>query len=249
MFDHLYHGSPSWLLALLTAGLVVHVGGGAVAIVSGAGALVVRKGGRLHRLTGTIFFYAMLAVGLAASALGLAAVARGHLVQIGNVFGGAFAVYLVTTGWLTVHRPPNVTDQADIGGCVAAAIIGVVSLVWLLPIALTPAGKAMGVPLAAPIIPAGLASLLAGRDLKVIVERGVGGVSRTLRHLWRMCLGMFIATGSFFIGQQKDMPVFIQGSPVLLLLGVAPLLAMVFWLIQVRLVAARRAQRARLAVV
>jgi len=45
-----------------------------------------------------------------------------------------------------------------------------------------------------------------------------------------MCLGLFIASGSFFIGQQADMPASIQGSPILLLLGVAPLIAMVFWL-------------------
>jgi uncharacterized membrane protein len=244
MFDHLYHGSPAWLLALLTAGLVIHVGGGAVAILSGAAALIARKGGGIHRLSGTVFFFAMLAVGTAASALAITAVSRGHLAQIGNVFGGAFAVYLVTTGWRTVHRPPGMTDRADIGGCLTAAIIGVVSLVWLLPIALTPAGKALGVPVASPIILAAFASVLAGLDLKVIVEGGVSGVSRTLRHLWRMCLGMFIATGSFFIGQQKDMPLAIQGSPILYLLGLAPILAMAFWLVQARRVEARKARLA-----
>jgi drug/metabolite transporter (DMT)-like permease len=59
-----------------------------------------------------------------------------------------------------------------------------------------------------------------------------------------MCLGLFIATGSFFIGQQKDMPAFMQGSPILLLLGFAPLIAMAFWLFAARREAMRRARPA-----
>jgi hypothetical protein len=49
-----------------------------------------------------------------------------------------------------------------------------------------------------------------------------------------MCLGLFIATGSFFLGQQKVMPVWMRGSPVLLALGFAPLVLLVFWLIKIR---------------
>jgi hypothetical protein len=49
-----------------------------------------------------------------------------------------------------------------------------------------------------------------------------------------MCLGLFIATGSFFLGQQKIMPVWMQGSPVLLALGFSPLILLAFWLIRIR---------------
>jgi hypothetical protein len=48
-----------------------------------------------------------------------------------------------------------------------------------------------------------------------------------------MCAALFVATGSFFIGQQKVMPAFIQGSPVLFILGLAPLILMIFWLVRV----------------
>ncbi len=230
MFHHLFGGGPAWMLAVLTAGLVVHIGAGGVAIVAGAWALAARKGGRQHRRSGAVFFAAMLSMAIAASCLAFVAVLRGYDGQAANVFGGLFAFYLVTTGWLTVRRPQGVVGRPEIIGCVGALIIAVVALVWLLPMTLGAEGKTLGVPTAAPIILAIVAALLAALDIKVIVKGGISGLPRTRRHLWRMCLGMFIATGSFFIGQQKDMPVAIQGSPILLLLGFAPLAAMVFWL-------------------
>jgi hypothetical protein len=234
MFEHLFRGSPPLLLAMLTLGVVAHIGSGGVAILSGAGALAVRKGGRLHRQFGTVFVVAMLTMATAASLLALVAVGRGHLGQMGNVFGGAFAFYLVTTGWLTVRRAGGVAGRVEIGGCVAALAIAAVALLWLLPMTLATEGKAQGVPVAAPFILAGVATLLAILDLKVILRGGITGAPRTMRHLWRMCLGLFISSGSFFIGQQRDMPAFMQGSPILLLLGFAPLIAMVFWLFNVR---------------
>ena len=57
-----------------------------------------------------------------------------------------------------------------------------------------------------------------------------------------MCLGWFVATGSFFLGQQKDMPAFMHGSPILLALGVAPLPLLVFWMLRVRLTKAYHAE-------
>jgi hypothetical protein len=53
---------------------------------------------------------------------------------------------------------------------------------------------------------------------------------RIRRHLWRMCFAFFIATGSFFLGQQRVMPVAVRGSPVLFALAFAPFAVMLFWL-------------------
>ena len=54
------------------------------------------------------------------------------------------------------------------------------------------------------------------------------------RHLWRLSAALTIASGSFFLGQQRVMPVFMRGSPWLFVPVVAPLLLMVFWLVRVR---------------
>jgi hypothetical protein len=46
--------------------------------------------------------------------------------------------------------------------------------------------------------------LLAGLlDLNAVLRRRLSPVQRISRHLWRMCFAFFIATGSFFLGQQK----------------------------------------------
>lgn len=58
---------------------------------------------------------------------------------------------------------------------------------------------------------------------------------RLSRHLWRMCFALFVATGSFFIGQQDVMPAVVRGSPFLFVLGFAPLGIMLFWLVRIRL--------------
>jgi hypothetical protein len=59
-----------------------------------------------------------------------------------------------------------------------------------------------------------------------------------------MCVALFFASGSLFLGQQQVFPKALQGSPILVALAVAPLLLMVFWLLRVRL--ARAFHRARM---
>jgi hypothetical protein len=76
--------------------------------------------------------------------------------------------------------------------------------------------------------------LLAGLgDLRMLV-RGISGRRRIARHLWRMCFGWFIATGSFFLGQQQVFPAWLRGSPALLVPALLPLALLVFWMIRIR---------------
>jgi hypothetical protein len=49
-----------------------------------------------------------------------------------------------------------------------------------------------------------------------------------------MCFGLFIATGSFFLGQQQVFPAFLRGSIFLTILAVLPFPLMIYWLIRVR---------------
>jgi hypothetical protein len=49
-----------------------------------------------------------------------------------------------------------------------------------------------------------------------------------------MCFAFFIATGSFFLGQQDVLPQPLRGSPILLVLAFAPFGVMAFWLVRVR---------------
>jgi hypothetical protein len=79
-----------------------------------------------------------------------------------------------------------------------------------------------------------VALLAATGDLRMLV-RGVYGTKRIVRHLWRMCFSFFIATGSFFLGQQQVFPKAWRGSVVWFVPALLPLAAMIYWLVRVRL--------------
>jgi hypothetical protein len=69
----------------------------------------------------------------------------------------------------------------------------------------------------------------------MIRRGGLSGSARVARHLWRLSAALTIASGSLFLGQQRNMPASIQGSPWLFAPVIAPLLLMVFSLIRIRL--------------
>lgn len=226
---HVAAGSPPWFLAAVKLGLILHISAGSVAILSGAAALSVRKGERLHRAFGTAFFLSMLVTAAMATYLAVL------IPQRSNVLGGIFAFYLVATAWVTVRR-----KEGSVGlfenvalfvalGCAAAYVI------FGFQAANSPMGKLDGFPVAIYFGTGCMVALAAALDFKVILRGGIFGAQRIARHHWRMCVALFFATGSFFIGQQKVMPAFMHGSPILYVLGIAPLVLMIFWLIRVRL--------------
>ena len=61
----------------------------------------------------------------------------------------------------------------------------------------------------------------------MLMRSGVLGPKRIRRHLWRMCFGLFIATGSFFLGQQQVFPAVLRGSPLLIVLAILPLVFLI----------------------
>jgi hypothetical protein len=94
----------------------------------------------------------------------------------------------------------------------------------------------------------GSVTLLAGAgDIRMLARGGVFGTQRVARHLWRMCFGLFIAAGSFFmgpsnrplrllskvgIGQHLSPALFNTG--LYLILTIFPLVLLIFWLVRVR---------------
>lgn len=218
--------------------IVLHIAGGAVGILSGFWALAVRKGGDAHRLAGRVFFAAMLA--MAGFALVVAAL-RGQKL---NAIAAAFTLYLVVTAWAVVRRPAGTSSRLEPwaalwAAVVAAAAFGVGGL-----IASTPGGLADGDPTSGldPTIYYAfgvLAAFAALADLRVIRRGGVTGPARTSRHLWRMCLALFVAAGSFFFGQADEIPAALRG-PHLAVPPFAALGALVFWMVKVRLPRRRR---------
>ncbi|MGQ0741946.1 MAG: DUF2306 domain-containing protein [Alphaproteobacteria bacterium] len=207
--------------------LIVHISAGCVAILAGYAAVTAAKGERLHRRFGTVFVVAMLIMASMALYLAFSLL---HIMkaQSGNIAGSMFALYLVATAWMTVKRKEGTVGPFE--NFALLVIVGVAALLvgWGVQAGMSPDGKFDGQPAVQYYVFAGLAAFFAALDLKVILRGGISGVARITRHLWRMCFALFIAAGSFFIGQQKIMPDWMQGSPILFALGFAPLLFLFF---------------------
>jgi hypothetical protein len=89
--------------------------------------------------------------------------------------------------------------------------------------------------------------LAAAGDVRVLAGGGVVEVNRIARHLWRMCFGLFIAAGSFFMGPSnrpfrllsaaglgQHLSPTLFSTSVYLILTLLPLILLVYWLVRIR---------------
>jgi uncharacterized membrane protein len=212
--------------------LVLHVLGGTIGILSGYAAVLVAKGERLHRLFGKVFVAGMTVLATAAIyiAIRLQSVSPREL---GNIGAGILVLYLMATSWMAVKHAPGTTGTFEKAAFAVAVCLCATYVVWGMR-ALAPHGFD-GYPAQLYFTFAGLIAMFAAFDLRMILKGGVAGGQRIARHLGRMSTAWFIASGSFFLGQQKVMPMWMHGSNVLLVLALAPLGFMLFWMVRVRI--------------
>ena len=147
--------------------------------------------------------------------------------------GGVFTFYLVTTAWMTARRQDGSTSVFDWAALMIPLVGGAILWISGVELARRHIGATDGVPVGMRFFMGTVMLLAAAGDFRMIRGRAVGG-QRIVRHLWRMCFGLFIATGSFFLGQQQVFPSFVRQSNVLFLPAILPLVLMIFWLIRVR---------------
>jgi uncharacterized membrane protein len=208
--------------------LVLHISAGIVGILAGTAAMSFRKGSPRHALAGEVFVVAMLTLG--ASAVYLAVMKH----QLGNVLGGVFAFYLVATAWAAARRGDGETGIFDWAAMLIPLLVGIALLILGLEVVYGHAKPPKGVPIGMYFVMGSVMLLAAAGDIRMLVRGGVFGAKRIVRHLWRMCFGFFIATGSFFLGQQQVFPAWLPGSSILFIPATFPLLLLIFWLLRVR---------------
>lgn len=209
--------------------LAIHFTAGLASIVSGTIALSAAKGGRLHRRSGMVFTSAMLVLGLTAAGIGA------YESRPGQVFGGLLAAYLVFSAMTTVRPMPGIGRRLDVALMILVLALAGAMLYGGVNEWLDPAVEVAGRPRVVPPLIAGTVLLLAAiGDLRAIRAGGLRGPRRLARHLWRMCFGLFVATGSFFLGQMTFIPGPARILPLLLVLAFAPILFLVYWLWRVR---------------
>src|SRR3954469_16927593 len=183
--------------------LPIHIAAGGLAILLGAVALLVKKGGTLHRRSGMLFVYAMLVMGFSASILGFL---KSSIADT-NVFTGLMTAYFVGTA-LTTARPvspwPRRINAAALTVVVGLALGTLVSGVKAFN---SPPFSPGGVPLRTvgvmSFVLATVMTLAAAGDVRIMRFGMVRGGPRLARHLWRMCFALFIAAGSFFSIRQR----------------------------------------------
>jgi uncharacterized membrane protein len=223
----------------MSAFTIFHVAAGSSALLAGAAALTVAKGGRLHAKAGTIFFAAMLAMAGSGAAIAASISERGTAVV------GIFTCYLVATSWVTARRREGRAGGFERASLAVALACAAAMLTFGLVAANSATGKFDSLPAAAHYPFAFLAALAAGLDLNFILRGRLERHQRIARHLWRMCAALAIAAFSFFLGQQDEFPAAWRGLAIWFAPPLAVLATMVFWLVRVRFTAAfaRRAPK------
>jgi len=208
-----------------------------IALGSGFTALFARKGGALHRGAGTLFLAAMLVMAIFAGYLALVLPD-----QLLNLFIALFTLYLLTTAWMTVRREARTAGIFEKLALLFAICISAPFLVlsYQLAAGSTPVLKS-AISFQGPILIAvytftAVLVLAAVGDAKVVFGGGIAGAPRIARHLWRMCLGLTMATGSAFTnGFARLLPGPYHVRPPFFYPQLLPLSLMVSWMIRVRL--------------
>ena len=206
----------------------IHIACGLLALLSGAVAFTVRKGGGVHVSAGTWFCVAMLVLGVTASIL------APFKSPPDSPLGGIMVCYFVATAWMTARRRSGTPGRFEKFACAIVLVIALAIIGSGFRLALSPTAPS-GPPGPFALFALGGICLLAGLlDLRFIVRGKLSARQRITRHLWRMSFAFFIATGSFFLGQQDALPRVVRGSPILFVLAFAPFVLMLFWLARVR---------------
>ena len=215
--------------------LPFHIAAGGLALVLGAVALSVKKGGTIHRKSGMLFVYAMLVMGVTAPM-----VARpGHVLS--NGLGGLIAIYFVGTALTTVRPASRGTRAINVAALTVAVGLALVSIVGGVQGVQSPDLSPGGVPFRTigvmSFILAAVLLLAAAGDVRILRSGMPRGGPRLARHLWRMCFALFIAAGTFFSIRERVATILpepfttgpMRALPILLLFG-----AMFYWLWRVR---------------
>lgn len=219
----------------MQATLLVHIVTGTLAVLAGFVALYAAKGGVLHRRSGLLFVYLMIAM----ATLGMVITIVRGVAPVANIPAGLLTISLVVTA-LTTMRPEAGARWVDVGAMLALSGVGLASLT-LGVLAVANGGRLDGIP-AAPLFMFAVVGLVAAAgDLRVLRSGARRGAARLGRHLWRMCFALFVASLSFtgqlpkrFVPRQHHHPLLFS-LPTL-----AVLVTMLYWLWRIR---ARRPSR------
>ncbi len=143
-----------------------------------------------------------------------------------NVVAGLLTAYLAATALTTVRPPSAAISRLDTGLMLGAFAVGIVAI-----------GLATGSEPRSriPYFMFGFLGVLGSiGDFKTLRAGRLLRAPKIARHLWRMCLALWIATASFFLGPRARveavLPDVLVRTPLLAMPVLAVLAAMFYWL-------------------
>jgi uncharacterized membrane protein len=205
--------------------LPLHILGGMLALAFGYVALFATKGAKLHRRTGMLFVYAMVAMSLSGALMDSLNTGRVSV----NVVAGLVTFYFVTTALLTVR--PLFQHSQRIAAIAMLFGLTVAALAVKTGFEVASSGRPEAGPM---FIFGGMGLMAAVGDMRMIRARGIQGPRRIARHLWRMCFAMWVAAASFFWGPPRRVPEVIRIPALQAVAVLLPVAVMLYWLWRVR---------------
>jgi uncharacterized membrane protein len=178
--------------------LFLHISGAVIGLLSGAMAVVFRKGSGWHAAAGNVFFVSMLC--MSSSAAYVAVFERPNRV---NLMMGILTFYLVSTAWVAAKRRDGKPGLFDRIALLVVLADGLAGIAWGFKAAATATRSLDKMPAPFYFVFGTIALLCAVADVRMIARGGYTGARRIARHLWRMCFPLWIAGMSLYPGQAK----------------------------------------------
>lgn len=218
------------MLNLVTVITLAHIASGTIAVAMGAITFAARKGATSHVNAGRVFTVAMGLSSFLGAMLGLIKCETFYI----TFHAGVLGMTLVLSGWLlakarTGHRGALFVTIGCINLLNTAALVAAGSWASTLP-----EQTLLGFAATDYFFLAVMAGVALINDVIVLLSKTLSYKHRIAQHLWRMCIGFFIAAGSAFTGPGASIfSEAIRNSGVLSLPELTIILLMLFWLYRI----------------
>lgn len=207
---------------------IVHITAGSILLLAGAVALLSKKGEKTHKFSGNLFFFFIIINSIGGAYMAFLAP------RMLSVVFGVLAFYLAASSWLTVKSigaPTKILQFALFG---VALIDGALGIYLGGQAAAAPSGTIYEGASGAYYFFGSVALLGALLDLRMFIYGGVFGIHRIIRHLWRMCFALLLATIAIFLGQQQVFPAYIRDLNILSIPTLLVFLSLIYWVLKVK---------------
>lgn len=215
---------------IVTITTFAHIASGVIAVLMGAITFAARKGATSHINAGRVFTAAMGFSSLLGAVLGLIKFETFYI----TFHAGLLGMTLVLSGWM-LARVQNGHPGAPFVAIGCVNFLNTLGLVAAGFFALAmPEQTLNGFAAADYFFLAGIAGVALINDLVILLRKTLSDRHRIAQHLWRMCIGFFIAAGSAFTGPGAGIfPEAVRNSGVLTMPELTIILLMLFWLYRI----------------